>query len=685
MIAPMIEPDSLHTLQFGSDPTISSDGQLIAFVVTRIEEDSSDPDKPKKVYRSSIHLSRDGGVARPFTTGKNRDSSPRFSPDGTHLAFVRLIDGKAQIFTVPLNGGEPRQRTQLKSGVFHALPGTEPRFSPDGTRLAFVSRGDWQDTRAEDGTPRVFERIDYKLNGIPGPGFKPDVPAQLHVLDLETDAVQTVTNSKTGVSGFDWLPDGSGLVFAAAINLKQDSRIGKELWLVRVALRTPKRARTGKTGSGKSAPGVVRLTDWNGTIDALSVSPDGKHVAFTGSDTAYTQPSDAHLHVVRLEEGRLVRPERLDTTLDRYAGNAVNSDSRIGSYPVGPAWVSSVEILQGYVLGGSTAILAHDLRGRSSVVLHDVDANIPSFDVNLHGRLVFLRETHASVLELHMQEHGGQIKQLSSLTADSGLLKTVQHGLERIVLARDGFTVEGWLMKPHGWKRNKKYPIILQIHGGPATAYGHGYMHEFQMLASRGFAVAFCNIRGSIGYGLAQTQGTNGAYGTGDFDDLMAFLDACLEQFPWLDRKRQAVIGGSYGGVMTNWIISHTDRFRVAVTDRSICNWLSFYGTSDIGYWFPVKELRGHVPEDLEHLWECSPLKHVRNVKTPCLIIHSEEDHRCPIEQGEQWYTALKRLNIPTRFVRFPSESHELSRSGRPDRREFRLREIAAWFERWLA
>lgn len=663
MIRAMLEPESLYDLQFTSDPSISTDGKLVAFVVTRFEDEK--PDAPKKVYRSSIHLARDGKKATAFTSGTGRDSSPRFSPDGSQLAFVSVRNnGKPQLFLVPTDGGEAQQRTHLKSGVSGAVPGSEPRFSSDGKRIAFISRGDWTDTRPEDGTPRVFERVDYKFNGIPGPGFKPDEPAQVWLLDLELNEVRALTSSHTSVTIFDWLPDGSGIVYVAAVDVAQEARAASEVWIAPL----------------KGA--AFRLTDWDGSINAISASPDGSRVAVVGSPTAYTQPGDPHLFVVRLKRNKgFARFERIDAKLDGYAGNAVNSDSHFGAYGCGPNWVSSTEILQGYVLGGSGAIIRVNLEGKTGTILHDHHANIPAFAAAESGHVAFLRETTASPLTAHLVTPKGKIKDLSSPTQPGN---TVQDGLEHITLERDGFTIEGWLMKPHGWKKNKKYPVILEIHGGPATAWGHGYMHEFQMLASRGYAVAFCNIRGSVGYGEAHTQGTDGAYGAGDFADLMAFLDACLEQFSWLDRTRQGVTGGSYGGVMTNWTISHTDRFKVAITDRSICNWISMYGTSDIGYWFTPRELRGNVPGDLEHLWEVSPLKHVRNVKTPCLVIHSEEDHRCPMEQGEQWFTALQRLNVPSRFVRFPGESHELSRAGRPDRRVVRLREIVGWFERYL-
>ncbi len=661
----MLEPESLYDLRFVSDPTISNDGHLVAFVVTRFEDEK--PGEPKKGYRSSIHVSRDGKKASAFTSGTGRDSNPGFSSDGAWLAFTSSRDGgKPQLYVMPTDGGEAKQLTFLKSG---ALGTTPPRFSSDGKRIAFLSRGDWTDTRGEDGTPRAFERIDYKLNGIPGPGFKPDEPAQVWLLEVSTHESRVLTGSITDVTQFDWMPDGSGIVYTASIDAAQEARAGSELWLAPL--------------KGSSS----RLTDWNGSINSFSVSPDGSRVAVVGSPTAFTQPGDPHLLVAKLKRGKgYAKLERIDATLDWYAGNQVNSDAHFGAYPCGPVWVGKDEILQGYVHEGCGTILNVSLDGKAQIVQYDEHANIPTFAASPSGHVVFLRETTAAPLEAHLMTPKGKIKDLSSGTH---LKNTVWDGvqpedLESVVIRRDGFVIEGWVMKPHGWKKNKKYPVLLEIHGGPATAWGHGFMHEFQLLASRGFAVAFCNIRGSIGYGEAHTQGTNGAYGAGDFDDLLAFLDACLEKYPWLDRARQGVLGGSYGGVMTNWIISHTDRFKVAVTDRSICNWLSMFGTSDIGYWFVTRELRGSVPQDLEHLWEVSPLKHVQHVKTPCLVIHSEEDHRCPIEQGEQWFTALQRLNVPSRFVRFPGESHELSRAGRPDRRVIRLKETVTWLERYL-
>jgi dipeptidyl aminopeptidase/acylaminoacyl peptidase len=661
-----LEPESLYHLQFASDPQISSDGSMVAFVVTSIQDESLKAEKPKKVYRSSIGLSKEGSEAEQFTSGLYCDTSPRFSPDGTSLAFLsnRANPEKLenmQLYLVELGGGEAEQLTMLKSGV------SSPKFSPDGNKIAFISRGDWEDKRAEEGTARAFEEIPYKADGMPNPGFAIDEPNQLWVYNLETNEQKAITKIQTKIEGFDWA-NNTSLVFVAPKNKAQLARWSGELFLVKL--------------EGKK-PSLVQLTNWDASMSSPVVSPDGKLVALLASNTMHKQPGDPHLHICKLAKGAML--ERIDQKLEFYAGNAVGGDSHYGAYPTGAVWLDNNSLLCGYTFGGSGGIAKVSakvsVKGKTEIVHLEPETNINSFAA-ASGNIAFIRESHDELGEVYL-ETSEEIKQLTNISANA-LPTTLSSGLEYIKLERDGFVVEGWILKPVGFSSRKKYPVILSVHGGPATAYGHGYYHEFQLLASQGYAVLYGNIRGSVGYGETQTAGTNGRYGAGDYDDLMALFDTALEQFSWLDGTRAAVIGGSYGGFMTNWVISHTRRFKAAITDRCICNFLSFYGTSDIGYRFTPRELRGVVPDDLEHLWEISPLKHVKNVKTPCLIIHSEADHRCPIEQGEQWFTALKRLNVPTRFVRFPDEGHELSRSGRPDRRVRRLTEMLEWFEKYL-
>lgn len=635
---------------------------MVAFVVTSIQDESLKAEKPKKVYRSSIGISKDGIEAEQFTSGLYLDTSPRFSPDGTSLAFLSNRANpekleKMQLYLMELGGGEAEQLTMLKSGV------SSPKFSPDGNKIAFLSRGDWEDKRAEEGLARAFEDLPYKADGMTSPGFAIDEPNQLWIFNLETNEQKAITHIQTKIETFDWASN-SSLVFVAPKNKAQLARWSSELFLLKL--------------EGKK-PSMVQLTNWDASMSSPVVSPDGKLVALLASNTLHKQPGDPHLHVCKLAKGTI--PERIDQKLEFYAGNAVGGDSHYGAYPTGAVWLNNNSLLCGYTFGGSGGIAKVSLNGKTEIVHLEPETNINSFAA-ANGIIAFIREAHDELGEVYL-ETSEEIKQLTNISANA-LPETISSGLEYVKLERDGFVVEGWVLKPVGFSSRKKYPVILSVHGGPATAYGHGFFHEFQLLAHQGYAVLYGNIRGSVGYGEAQTAGTNGRYGAGDYDDLMALFETALEQFSWLDATRAAVIGGSYGGYMTNWVISHTNRFKAAITDRCICNFLSFYGTSDIGYRFTQRELRGVVPDDLEHLWEISPLKHVKNVKTPCLIIHSEADHRCPIEQGEQWFTALKRLNVPTRFVRFPDEGHELSRGGRPDRRVRRLTEMLEWFEKFL-
>ena len=246
-----------------------------------------------------------------------------------------------------------------------------------------------------------------------------------------------------------------------------------------------------------------------------------------------------------------------------------------------------------------------------------------------------------------------------------------------------GRTIEGWVIPPAGMEPGKKYPTILDIHGGPKTVYGGCYFHEMQLWASRGFAVIFCNPTGGDGGGN-EFADIRGRYGSQDYRDLMDFVDTALERCDFIDRERLGVTGGSYGGFMTNWIIGHTDRFKCAASQRSISNWISFGNTSDIGHRF-AKDQTGATPwENLEKVWGQSPLKYADRVKTPTLFIHSEEDYRCPLPEGMQMYYALKVHGVPARMCIFKGENHELSRSGRPQNRVRRLKEITEWMDKYL-
>lgn len=246
----------------------------------------------------------------------------------------------------------------------------------------------------------------------------------------------------------------------------------------------------------------------------------------------------------------------------------------------------------------------------------------------------------------------------------------------------DGVELDGWVILPKNYDASRTYPSILDIHGGPKTIYNDGYYHEMQVWANKGYIVYFCNPRGGDVYGN-DFMDIRGKYGTVDYEDIMAFVDVVSESYA-LDTKRMGVTGGSYGGFMTNWIVSHTDRFQAAATQRSISNWISFYGTSDIGSYFASDQTDSDIYTSLDAMWEQSPLKHAENISTPLLFIHSDEDYRCPIEQAMQLFTVIKMRGVETEFYWFKEESHGLSRGGRPKARVKRLEAITNWMEKHL-
>src|SRR5690606_15469874 len=251
--------------------------------------------------------------------------------------------------------------------------------------------------------------------------------------------------------------------------------------------------------------------------------------------------------------------------------------------------------------------------------------------------------------------------------------------------AEGGPLVDGWVIKPVDFDPARRYPAVLQIHGGPMGMYPGTFFFEFQLLAAAGIAVIYTNPRGSQGYGEAFCAGIRGNWGSSDYADLMAGVDAALARCPWIDPERLGVAGGSYGGYMTAWITGHTDRFKAACVMRAVTNCYSFFGTSDYGYRWDRVWGAGRPPwENPDDYLRQSPITYVGSVRTPTLVIHSEDDHRCLIEQGEQWYTALKKLGVEAEFLRYPGETHELSRSGRPWHRVHRLRAIVDWFTRHL-
>jgi dipeptidyl aminopeptidase/acylaminoacyl peptidase len=360
-------------------------------------------------------------------------------------------------------------------------------------------------------------------------------------------------------------------------------------------------------------------------------------------------------------------------------GNSIGSDVRLGG--------SDLLVVKNDALYAVLTVNDHSRLIRISdelddVVVYDAHGSIDGF-AHLGDRLIVNGLLEQNVLELYeIDERGATpITSFNTNVFEGFSVAQPQH----LQVQKGDLIIDGWVLLPEDAETKTAIPAILDIHGGPKTVYGEVYYHEMQVWAAKGFAVMFCNPRGSDGKGNAFAD-IRGQYGTIDYDDILAFTDAVLAKYPQIDPKRIGVTGGSYGGFMTNWIIGHTDRFACAATQRSISNWTSFHGVSDIGYFFTPDQAGANLMKatDYEKLWWHSPLKYAANFKTPTLVIHSKADYRCPIDQGYQMITALKEQGVPSKLVMFHAENHDLSRSGKPKARNKRLSEITAWMIRYL-
>jgi dipeptidyl aminopeptidase/acylaminoacyl peptidase len=334
---------------------------------------------------------------------------------------------------------------------------------------------------------------------------------------------------------------------------------------------------------------------------------------------------------------------------------------------------------------GTTQIFGVDLTARTVAPITHGEHSVHGFDINEKaGWMTYLANDFEHLDDLYVSRlDGGGERQLTHVNSKLWLELEPAEVQRLPYSSTDGWAIDGFLVKPLGWQAGQKYPMILSIHGGPAGQYGVDWYHEFQVYAAHGYAVFFCNPRGSTGYGQKFERGIVNNWGGMDYQDIMAGVDAALKQNSWIDRDRLGVTGGSYGGYMTNWIVGHTDRFKAAVTLRSVSNFISDDGTRD-GAYGHEEDFKGFLFDDFQQYWNASPLKYAGNVKTPTLILHSDNDYRVPLEQGEQWFRALKHYGVTAEFVIFPRENHNLTRTGEPKHLVESLNWQLYWFDRFL-
>jgi len=644
-------PEDLTRIQFITDPQLSPDGRRVAFVVTTLSEERDE-------YLSNIWIvDVGGGAPRRFTAGPRRDVEPRWSPDGSRLAFLseRAAKDKLQLYVMPADGGEPTKLTALDHGV------SAIAWAPDGSRLAFVSpvggqkEPESEEEKRKSRPARVITSVKYRFNGE---GFVYDRRPHVLVVSLDGASAVQITDGDFIDADPTWSPDGESIVFASARHVSRDDDDASDLWRVPAKGGTPQ-----------------RLTATTGPVMLPAFSPDGRTIAFLARAGLNAYGRNVQLFTVPSEGGQAVC---LTATLDRSCG----------ALHVRPLWSPD---------GRSITVAAEDrgdvglwrtatAGGGAPERIVGGERALNGYSASADGRmLAFAASRAVAPAEVFVcGADGGDERRLTELNRawmDSLALSAP----ERFRFTRAGFELDVWVMRPAGFVAGQRYPTLLSIHGGPHAQYGHNFFDEFQVYAGGGYAVVYTNPRGGQGYGEAFAQAVVGDWGGGDYADVMAALDEAVARCPFIDSERLGVLGGSYGGFLTSWMVGHTNRFKAACSERAVNCQYTMFGTSDIGSSFNVVELGGALPwEDMARYIERSPLTYAKDIRTPLLILHSEDDLRCPIEQAEQLFVALKKLKREVRFVRFPGENHEMSRSGKPRHRLERFRHILEWFAKYL-
>lgn len=519
---------------------------------------------------------------------------------------------------------------------------------------------------------RLKEEKDYEvLDEIPywgnGRGFNNKKRNRLYMFNSKDEEVTDLSEELSKVIGGDYFTVLSGklnenktrFVFVAE-HYKDKMELTNEVYILDIKERKADRI----SSKGEYAYGMPNfLSDDKIIVDGTDMKRYG-----------INENNKFYIIDINEKEQQCLIPE-----LDISMVNMVGSDCRLGNTSY------SLKMDNGYLYFYSTEVDSSylnriDANGEIERVI-DKRGSVDDYDVK-DGEVIFIAMRDLNLQEVYRLSGNKEKK----ITDFNGFVKKEKKlsNFERVMVETGkDIHIDGWLLKPVDFDPNKKYPAILDIHGGPKTVYGEVFYHEMQYWANEGYAVIFCNPRGSDGKGN-EFADIRGKYGTIDYDDIMKFTDFILNEYSFIDKDRVGVTGGSYGGFMTNWIIGQTNRFKAAASQRSISNWISKFNTTDIGYYFNEDQIQATPWQNFEQIWESSPIKYADKVKTPTLFIHSEEDYRCWVDQGYQMFTALKYHGVEARMCMFRDENHELSRGGKPKHRIRRLKEITNWFDKYL-
>ena len=663
---PITEKDFLK-FRWIADPRISPDGKQVAYVLVTVNE-------KEDRYDTSIWIVPTAGGAPRLLTAGPRDSAPRWSPDSHTLAFLRSAEREApQLYLLSMAGGEGRKLTDLPRGTGPAA------WSPDGKHIAFTSTTipkDFEDRKTppkeKKSDVKIITRAVYRSDG----GGYLDPTRASHIWTIAVPAPEAapgeakpLTSGKHNEGGIAWSRDASKIYFSS-------NRVDEPYYFPRDSNLYAVPAAGGETET---------VIDINGPVNNAVASPDGSRFAFVGSINPPQVQSSTQDDVFVYAGGKATN---LTASYDFEIGADVTGDQRPPRGGGGAPLLWSAD--------GRSLIVTTTERGRANLVRVDAaSGRIEPLTTGTQSVISYSATPDASQLAVVISDQMriGDLYLFDVATKKLTLLADVNKDLfaqlkltapeEIWYTSFDGKKIHGWILKPPDFDPAKKYPFILQIHGGPHTAYGDIFMHEFHYMAAKGYVVLYTNPRGSTSYGQEFANIIQHRYPGDDYKDLMAGVDEVLKR-GYVDDKRMGVTGGSGGGLLTNWTITQTNRFAAAVSQRSVADWTSFWYTADFTLFTPnwFKSVPFRDPEEFASR---SPVRYAEKISTPLMLVEGEDDLRTPPTQGgEAMFRALKAQKKTAVMVRFPGETHELSRSGKPAHRIERLQHIVNWFDKYL-
>ncbi len=616
-------------------------------------------DEKRNSYQTEIKSVNEKGVIQTWANGKGINSNLVVVQENLYFTAHDETSRKNQLFSVNFHGGIPTQLTFEKTDVINLIA------SHDGSIVFYQTKESELENKFKTSEFPKTREINRLINRLDGTGwFDEKAVYRTFEFDVENQASSQIFEKDDQINFLDVSSNNQQLLFSEKNQPKNDLDFGEGIYAYNL--------------TNKKTTFVTESEPAGQFYDA-KFSPDLTKILLVGNDEHLVNNTKQELYLYTIENKKVVNLTRhADFDFDCHL--AADFEQQTSGHVI--AWLDNANYF--FTAGYHGHSQAFTGSGTQFRIVYNETNQIYDFALLPNAQIAFsisAQEKANEIIKLDLKNNGRFKLYNPNLKFET--THEYAHVEHFNFQTEDGWNHDGWYMQAVNPKDPRNIPVLLYVHGGPHAAYGESFFHEFQVHANHGYAVVFVNPRGSTTYGQEFETAVIGHYGEKDYSDVLSGLDYALDHFPELDRKRQYIAGGSYGGFMTSWAVGHTNRFKAAVTQRSVINWISMWGTSDIGWYFNKSELGLDLydSQGVTEYWKRSPLAYAKNVKTPLLIQHGEWDMRCPIEQSEQFYTALKQNGNETKFIRYPQSFHGISRDGLPSLRIKRLFDIQAWID----